>query len=277
MLGRCSLGSSGLRSLLITMMLPVVTTRFGAGADLGFLGGCGVASGTISILRYGDVKHAAEDHPSCLRRRHIDGSGLDQRYSGSCICGDHEMEHDILGSGGYLSCRLRGGGPSSAHSRMRAPSPSRQLGGIQQQQQPQGQKASGIKPPTRTRMGAELTSPSKVQPAQSVGTKSESNGKETLVGRDVEPSLGLRVVMSQSSRKTRPFVQDRGEGSVTAVHQSGEACMVQFDKMPGEYLYNTGSRSPFLHALYVFSFCGAINKGVQAVTLLARHCASACM
>jgi hypothetical protein len=63
-------------------------------------------------------------------------------------------------------------------------------------------KSSGIKPP-KARHEAVLHSDNRIS-SDNVNTRS---GNELLVGRDVEPQLGLRVKMSEASRKTRPFVQ----------------------------------------------------------------------
>jgi hypothetical protein len=63
-------------------------------------------------------------------------------------------------------------------------------------------KSSGIKPP-RARHETSLSSDNKIS-SDNVNMRS---GNELLVGRDVEPQLGLRVKMSEASRKTRPFVQ----------------------------------------------------------------------
>jgi hypothetical protein len=67
-------------------------------------------------------------------------------------------------------------------------------------------KGSGIKPP-RARHETSVTSDNKIS-ADKVGTRS---GGELLVGRDVEPQLGLRVKMSEASRQSRPFVQVKQE------------------------------------------------------------------
>ena len=142
-----------------------------------------------------------------IRRRAAGGetAGDDEWPVGDGECIDASTRN-MLGTGVGWPCRLRGGGSATRQLRVRGRTDSALPSPLRGEQQQQGQKASGIKPPTRTRMGAELAFPTRLS-AESGGTSYHARLDEVLVGKDVEPTLGLRVVMSETCRKTRPFVQ----------------------------------------------------------------------
>eukprot|EP00288_Rhodomonas_lens_P006614 CAMPEP_0177721468 /NCGR_PEP_ID=MMETSP0484_2-20121128/17163_1 /TAXON_ID=354590 /ORGANISM="Rhodomonas lens, Strain RHODO" /LENGTH=298 /DNA_ID=CAMNT_0019233775 /DNA_START=206 /DNA_END=1099 /DNA_ORIENTATION=- len=68
----------------------------------------------------------------------------------------------------------------------------------------------------------------------------QGDGQDVLVGKDVTPSVGQRVKLSAITLTDRPYVLDRGDGTIKSIQKGGKSCMVKFDSVPGEYLYNTG-------------------------------------
>jgi hypothetical protein len=98
--------------------------------------------------------------------------------------------------------------------------------------------------------------------------------RQLLVGRDVQPYLGQLVQLSSAVLRSRPYMQvpvcndsdfllclysflkgtfeqDRGTGTVTAIRNSGESCMVKFNSS-AEFFYNTGHS---LNTICCFSVC----------------------
>lgn len=90
-------------------------------------------------------------------------------------------------------------------------------------------KSSGIKPP-RTRQEA-ATAGSGLG-GKGVGLSKSGQSSEVLVGRDVDPQLGLRVRMSEASRKTRPFVQVKTQR--ISSQKDRLACIFSFMPRGGE-------------------------------------------